>query len=129
MRECYAVVGSRPVRRRRLAGTGKKGRREEDGATGGSARKKPRSLCPHQRKRSACKECGGAGICPHQRRRGRCKECGGAGICQHQRIRSRCKECWGGPLPARQRSKCMECREESDKSMPAGLEELEEAGV
>ena len=35
----------------------------------------------------------------------------------------------GGPLPARQRSKCMECREESDKSMPAGLEELEEAGV
>ena len=99
------------MRRRRLAGTGKKGRREEDGATGGSARKKPRSLCPHQRERSACKECGGAGICPHQRRRGRCKEC------------------WGGPLPARQRSKCMECREESDKSMPAGLEELEEAGV
>ena len=33
------------------------------------------------------------GICPHQRQRSRCKECGGAGICQHQRIRSRCKEC------------------------------------
>ena len=39
--------------------------------------------------------------------------CGGAGICQHERIRSRCKE----------------CREEVDKSMPAGLEELEEVGV
>ena len=36
------------------------------------------------------------------------KECGGASICQHQRIRSRCKE----------------CREEADTSMPAGLEEL-----
>jgi hypothetical protein len=40
----------------------------------------------------------------------RCKECGGAGICQHQRRRSRCKEC---------------CQD-ADESMPAGLEELGE---
>ena len=33
------------------------------------------------------------GVCQHQRRRSRCKECGGAGICQHQRERSDCKEC------------------------------------
>ena len=36
------------------------------------------------------------------------QECGGASICPHQRQRSRCKE----------------CREEADTSMPAGLEEL-----
>ena len=66
------------------------------------------SVC--QRRRSECKECGGAGICQHQRRRSTCKECGGAGICPHQRRRSRCKE----------------CREEADDAMPDGLEELEE---
>jgi len=70
-------------------------------------------ICQHQRRRSECKECGGANICQHQRKRSTCKECGGASICQHQRKRSRCKE----------------CREEADKSMPAGLEEFEEAGV
>ena len=69
-----------------------------------------RSLCPHQRIRSVCKECGGASICPHQRIRSECKECGGASICPHLRIRSRCKE----------------CREEADDAMPDGLEELEE---
>ena len=73
--------------------------------------KTPRAgLCPHQRRRSTCKECGGAGICQHQRIRSRCKECGGAGLCPHQRQRSRCKE----------------CSVEKDESMPEGLEELEE---
>jgi hypothetical protein len=41
-------------------------------------KKKPRSVCPHQRQRSKCKECGGASICQHQRIRSRYKECGGA---------------------------------------------------
>ena len=41
----------------------------------GSAHKKARSRCPHQRIRSQCKECGGASICQHQRRRSECKEC------------------------------------------------------
>ena len=45
---------------------------------------------------------------PASRERSTCKECGGAGLCQHQRIRSRCKE----------------CREEADESIPDGLEEL-----
>ena len=57
-------------------------------------------VCPHQRQRSRCKECGGASICQHQRRRSRCKECGGASICQHQRQRSTCKECGGTGAPA-----------------------------
>ena len=88
-------------------------------------------ICPHQRRRNECKECGGAGICPHQRRRSECKECGGAGLCPHQRQRSQCKECGGaGICPhQRRRSRCKECRDEADKSMPAGLEELEEGGL
>ena len=54
-------------------GANRRRRREEADTAGGAARKKPRSVCPHQR----------------------------------------------------QRSKCKECREEADESMPAGLEELE----
>ena len=67
-------------------GTGRRQRLGEADATGGAEHKKPLSLCPHQRERSLCKECGGASICPHQRQRSRCKECGGAGICPHQRM-------------------------------------------
>ena len=46
---------------------------------GGVASKTQRSKCPHQRQKSRCKECGGAGICPHQRIRSQCKECGVGG--------------------------------------------------
>ena len=53
----------------------RKGRGEAGAAGADTANKRPRSLCPHQRRRSDCKECGGAGICPHQRIRSRCKEC------------------------------------------------------
>ena len=45
----------------------------------GEAKESTRAKCPHQRKRSQCKECGVSSICPHQRRRSRCKECVGAG--------------------------------------------------
>ena len=71
-----------------------------------------RRLCEHQRRRSTCKECGGASICEHQRQRNKCKECGGAGICEHQRERSRCKECGGASLcqHQRRRSRCTDCR-------------------
>ena len=51
------------------------------------------SACPHGRRRSTCKECGGSQICEHGRRRSDCKECGGASICEHGRRRSQCKEC------------------------------------
>ena len=36
-------------------------KREEADAAGGAAQKKPRSVSPHQRQRSTCKECRGAG--------------------------------------------------------------------
>jgi hypothetical protein len=69
------------------------------------------SKCPHQRRRSRCKDCGGAGLCPHQRQRSSCKECGGSNICPHQRIRSICKECGGSSIcpHQRRRSRCKEC--------------------
>ena len=51
------------------------------------------SACPHGRRRSVCKECGGCTICEHGRVRSVCKECGGASICEHGRERYRCKEC------------------------------------
>ena len=87
-----AAGTGRTAKRSRLSGPGA----AAEGTAGGDNRKTQRG-----------------GLCPHQRRRSECKECGGAGICQHQR----------------QRSKCKECRDEADKSMPAGLEELEEAGL
>ena len=47
--------------------------------------------CEHGVKyRSQCKVCS---ACPHGRRRSECKECGGGSICEHGRIRYRCKEC------------------------------------
>ena len=49
--------------------------------------------CEHGVKyRSKCKVCS---ACPHGRRRSQCKECGGTSICEHGRERSKCKECGG----------------------------------
>jgi hypothetical protein len=69
------------------------------------------SFCEHLRRRSTCKDCGGSGLCPHQRQRSTCKDCGGSSICPHQRQRSQCKDCGGSGLcpPQRQRSKCKDC--------------------
>jgi len=70
------------------------------------------SICEHGRVRSKCKECGGSGICEHGRQRSDCKECGGASVCEHGRQRYVCKECGGKGIceHGRQRSKCKECK-------------------
>ena len=72
---------------------------------------KQKKLCPHQRQRSRCKDCGGSSICEHQRIRRECRECGGSAFCEHQRIRSRCKDCDGGAIceHQRRRSECKDC--------------------
>ena len=69
------------------------------------------SICEHGRERYGCKECGGASMCEHGRQRTKCKECGGGSICEHGRVRSKCKECGGGSIceHGRVRSKCKEC--------------------
>ena len=68
-------------------------------------------ICEHNRIRTQCKECGGASICKHKRQRSQCKECGGASICEHNRRRNRCKECGGASICKhnRERRKCKEC--------------------
>eukprot|EP00820_Chromera_velia_P027474 Cvel_11029.t1-p1 / transcript=Cvel_11029.t1 / gene=Cvel_11029 / organism=Chromera_velia_CCMP2878 / gene_product=Zinc finger protein 283, putative / transcript_product=Zinc finger protein 283, putative / location=Cvel_scaffold680:33973-36123(-) / protein_length=717 / sequence_SO=supercontig / SO=protein_coding / is_pseudo=false len=68
-------------------------------------------LCPHEKVRSTCKECGGKGICEHGRQRHRCKDCGGKSICEHGRERCQCKECGGKSIceHGRIRSQCKEC--------------------
>ena len=70
------------------------------------------SICEHGRQRPKCKECGGSGICEHGRQRYNCKECGGSQICEHGRRRTQCKECGGGAIceHGRQRSQCKECK-------------------
>ena len=67
--------------------------------------------CPHGRRRTRCKDCGGGAICEHGRQRDRCKECGGKGICEHGRRRSMCKECGGASIceHGRRRYRCKEC--------------------
>ena len=55
---------------------------DKGGGSGGGKRARVGKLgqCEHNRRRSQCKECGGASICQHARRRSKCKECGGASI-------------------------------------------------
>ena len=68
--------------------------------------------CQHDRKRSWCKDCGGAEICQHDWIRWQCKDCGGASICQHDKRRSQCKDCGGASICQhdKQRSQCAECQ-------------------
>ena len=70
------------------------------------------SACPHGKRRSKCKECGGASICVHGRERSKCKECRGASICVHHRLRYHCRECGGASIcvHGRRRSTCKECK-------------------
>ena len=67
--------------------------------------------CPHGRRRSQCKECGGSQICEHGRMRSYCKECGGSQYCEHGRQRPQCRECGGSQIceHGRRRSRCKEC--------------------
>ena len=71
-------------------------------------------ICEHNHRRFTCKECGGAGICEHNHRRSQCKECGGASICEHNRVRSQCKECGGASICEHnhRRSQCISCHPE-----------------
>lgn len=67
--------------------------------------------CPHKKRRSRCKQCGGVGICKHSKVRNACTTCKGGSVCEHSRVRSQCKECKGGSVceHSRQRSTCKDC--------------------
>jgi len=70
-----------------------------------------RRKCPHDRKKSLCKECGGSQICEHGRQKYRCKECGGSAICEHDKRKNTCKECGGSQIceHGKWKSKCKDC--------------------
>jgi hypothetical protein len=51
------------------------------------------SVCPHDRRWTLCKDCGGGSLCTHKRQKHLCKECGGKSRCSHGRQRSKCKAC------------------------------------
>ena len=54
-----------------------------------------RGKCPHEERKSQCRECGGASICTHGRQKWTCRECGGTSICTHGRQKSKCRDCGG----------------------------------
>jgi len=51
------------------------------------------SICPHDRQRNWCLECGGKARCSHGIQRSKCPECGGSGLCSHGKVRCRCRQC------------------------------------
>jgi hypothetical protein len=74
-------------------------------------KKKIQKLCPHNKRKSRCVQCGGKGICEHDRIRSRCKECRGSEICEHNQRHSQCKECRGSQICEHNRRRliCKEC--------------------
>ena len=52
-----------------------------------------RILCPHDKMRWKCRECGGGAFCQHGKWRQSCIECGGSQICEHNYYRTSCKQC------------------------------------
>ena len=68
-------------------------------------------LCPHQRRKRQCKDCGGSAFCQHGRNKSRCKDCGGSALCEHQRIKNQCKDCGGSAFcqHGRNKSRCKDC--------------------
>ena len=69
------------------------------------------SICPHGKRKSECKECGGSQICEHGKKKSTCKECGGASFCEHGKRKSQCKECGGSQFceHGKRKSQCYEC--------------------
>ena len=67
--------------------------------------------CPHGKRLSLCKECGGEYLCQHGRVKRQCKHCGGASMCIHKRRIPLCKECGGSALceHGRQKRQCKLC--------------------
>ena len=50
-------------------------------------------ICPHDRIKYKCKDCGGKGVCVHGRRKNQCLECGGSQMCVHGRRKYRYALC------------------------------------
>ena len=74
-------------------------------------------ICPHGRRRTMCRICGGRSLCEHKNQRNHCAACRGQGIkkhsfCRHNRQRSRCVKCQGVGIceHKRERYRCSICK-------------------
>ena len=69
------------------------------------------SFCEHGKRKSECKECGGSQFCEHGKRKSQCYECGGSALCPHGKQKSHCYECGGSQIceHGKQKSTCKEC--------------------
>ena len=75
-----------------------------------------KNVCPHNKVKHFCKDCGGCAYCEHGKAKQVCRQCkllkqGGGSICEHDKIRTNCKDCGGGSLcqHMRHRSNCRDC--------------------
>jgi hypothetical protein len=60
-----------------------------------------------------CRPCN-YGFCPHSRRKSRCKECGGSSFCEHGRRKYQCKEC-NNPIPITIRAMIMSAKQKDKR--------------
>ena len=51
-----------------------------------------RGKCPHGKRKSKCRECGGASICSHRREKSKCRECGALRFAR-RKAKNTCKIC------------------------------------
>ena len=70
-----------------------------------------RDACPHGRRKSRCKDCGGKDICHHGVVERACRACGGSDFCPHGRRKALCRDCGGSQVcpHGRQIQYCREC--------------------
>jgi hypothetical protein len=80
-----------------------------DGVIGSSYIK--RRACPHGRRKTQCRDCGGTAFCAHGRRKTQCRSCGGSEFCSHDRRKTQCRQCGSSEVcpHGRQKKQCRDC--------------------
>jgi hypothetical protein len=83
--------------------------------------------CPHNKRVSLCKECGGEYLCQHDRVKRQCKLCSGASMCVHGRRVALCRECGGSALceHGRQKRQCKNCKSTAGTCLAGAQSSLE----
>ena len=71
-----------------------------------------RKKCRHNKRKTRCIICKGAGICKHKKDKYMCLECNGGGICKHKKQRHVCIICKGASVcnHGKLRNTCKICR-------------------
>ena len=87
--------------------------------------------CPHNKRVSLCKECGGEYLCQHDRVKRQCKLCSGASMCVHGRRVALCRECGGSALceHGRQKRQCKTCKSTAGTCLAGAQSSLENSNT